>query len=92
MSIIMSEPVRISGKKRAEEKQRPSIRDAGKKHPTLKELQEKKYPFLDLDLSGMLDDLLKKGIIELPPSKRPEEAGRVNDPKYCQYHRVISPP
>jgi len=40
----------------------------------------------------MLDDLLEKGIIELPSSIRPEEAGRVNDPKYCRYHRVISHP
>ena len=68
------------------------MRDTGKKRPTLKELQEKKYPFPDLDLSGMLDDLLKKGIIELPPSKRPEESGRTNDPKYCRYHRVVSHP
>ena len=68
------------------------MRDAGKKCLTLKELQEKKYPFPDLDLSGMLDDLLEKGIIELPPSKRPEEAGKTNDPKYCRYHSRQSPP
>jgi len=40
----------------------------------------------------MLDDLLEKGIIELPPSKRPEEAGKTNDPKYCRHHRVINHP
>jgi len=40
----------------------------------------------------MLDDLLEKGVIELPPSKRPEELGRTNDPKYCRYHRVVSHP
>jgi len=68
------------------------MRDAGKKCLTLKELQEKKYPFPDLDLSGMLDDLLEKGIIELPPSKRPKEAGRTNNPKYCWYHGVVSHP
>ena len=32
---------------------------------------EKKYPFLDSNLSGMLDDLLEKGIIKLPMSKMP---------------------
>jgi len=53
----------------------------------LKELQEKKYPFPDSDLSGMLDDLLQNGVIELLESKRPEEAARVTDPKYCSYHR-----
>jgi len=40
----------------------------------------------------MLDDLLQKGIIELPPSKCIEEAGKTNDPKYCPYHRVIIHP
>jgi len=64
MSVTTSEPIRILGKQRVEEKPRPSMRDAGKKRPTLKELQEKKYPFLNLDLSGLLDDLLEKGIIK----------------------------
>jgi len=68
------------------------MRDAGKKRPTFKELQEKKYPFLDSDLSRMLDDLLEKGIIELPPSKCPEESEKTNDPKYFRYHRVVSHP
>ena len=67
MLVTTSKLIRISGKKRAEEKQRPLTRDGGKKRPTLKELQDKKYPFPDSDLSRMLDDLLEKGIIELPP-------------------------
>jgi len=92
MSVTTGGSIRILGKQRAEEKPRSSMRDAGKKRPTLKELQEKKYPFPDLDLSGMLDDLLEKGIIELPQSKRPEEARRTNDPKYYRYHRVVSHP
>ena len=58
----------------------------------LKELQEKKYPFPDLYLSGMLDDLLENGNIELPPSRRPEEGERTTDSKYYIYHRVISHP
>jgi len=37
--------------------------------PTLSELQEKKYMFLDLDLSRILDDLLKNMIIKLPKPK-----------------------
>ena len=92
MSVTTSKLFRISRKQGAEEKPRPSTRDAGKKRPTLKELQEKKYPFLNSDLLGILDDLLEKGIIELPPSKHLEEAGKTNDPKYCRYHRVISHP
>ena len=62
------------------------------KRPTLKELQEKKYPFPDSDFSDMLDDLLEKGVIELPESKRPEEVGRTVDPKYCRYDRIVSHP
>jgi len=92
MSVTMSELVRISGKQRVEEKQHLSMRDAGKKCPTLMELQEKKYPFPDSNLLGMLDELLEKGIIELPPSKHREEAGSTNGPKYCRYHWVVSHP
>ena len=40
----------------------------------------------------MLDDLPKNGIIELLTPKRPEEADRTTDPKYCRYHQVISHP
>jgi len=40
----------------------------------------------------MLDDLLEKGVIELPKPKRPGEVGRTNEPKYCQYHTIISHP
>jgi len=65
------------------------MRDAEKMLPTLKELQEKKYIFPNSDLLGMLDDLLEKRIIELSPSKHPEEVGRTNDPKYCRYHQVV---
>jgi len=42
MSVTTSEPIRISGKSRLEEKQRPPMKEAGKKRPTLKELQERK--------------------------------------------------
>ena len=36
---------------------------------TLKELEEKTYPFPDSDVAGMLEDLLEKKVIELPESK-----------------------
>jgi len=38
MSVLTSEPIRILGKQRVEERPRPSMKEAGKKHPTLKEL------------------------------------------------------
>ena len=87
MAASTRELVRISRKPKYENKKSGSAKDTGKKRPTLEELQEKKYPFPDLDLSGMLDDLLQIRVIELPESKRPEEVGKVTDPKCCQYHR-----
>ncbi|KAM1256506.1 hypothetical protein ACFX2G_031208 [Malus domestica] len=47
------------------------------------------YPFPDSDMDAMLDDLLKKKVIELPECKRPEEMNCINDPKYCKYHRIV---
>ena len=38
----------------------------------------------------MLDNLLEKGVIQLPDPKRPEDVGRTVDPKYCRYHRMAS--
>ncbi|GAV63029.1 LOW QUALITY PROTEIN: hypothetical protein CFOL_v3_06551, partial [Cephalotus follicularis] len=55
---------------------------------TLKELEEKDYPFLDYKVPNILD-LLKQKLIELPTPKSLEEAGRVNDPKYYRYHRIV---
>jgi len=40
----------------------------------------------------MLDDLLKKGVIRLPESKRPKDVGRATDSKYCRHHRMVSHP
>ncbi|KAM2542700.1 hypothetical protein TB2_022097 [Malus domestica] len=44
------------------------------------------------NMDAMLDDLLEKKVIELPECKRPEEMNRINDPKYCKYHRIVSHP
>jgi len=40
----------------------------------------------------MLDKLLEKGLIKLPDSRCPEETRKTNDPKYYNYHRIISHP
>ena len=40
----------------------------------------------------MLEQLLEKNLIELPEPKRPNEKDKVNDPKFCKYHRIISHP
>jgi len=66
MTISKTEPVRI---KPSREK-KCTLQGHDKKMPTMKELHERKYPFLDLDLPEMLDDLLEKGITQLPDLKR----------------------
>ena len=40
----------------------------------------------------MIDDLLQQNWIALPEIKRPHEVGKVDDPKYCLFHRLISHP
>ncbi|KAK4573414.1 hypothetical protein RGQ29_031397, partial [Quercus rubra] len=57
-----------------------------------RQMQEKKYPFPDSDISEMLDYLLKFKLIELLEMKRPEEADQINNPKYCKYHRLTGHP
>jgi len=63
MSTSVSQPVQITGKPKLEDKKIPWFKDVTRKCPTLKEHQKNKYPFRELDLSGMLDDLLDKGVI-----------------------------
>ena len=55
-------------------------------------MEEKTYPFQDVDVQGMLEDLLEKNVIKLPKCKRSEKMGCTNDPKYYVYHRVVSHP
>ncbi|KAL0361041.1 UNVERIFIED_CONTAM: hypothetical protein Sradi_3788600 [Sesamum radiatum] len=90
---IKTAPIKISsnsGKKLEKSEDQRVTND--RRQPTLKELQEKEYPFPDSDVPYIFDELLERKLIELPESKRPDEAGRVNDPKYCKYHRVVSHP
>jgi len=47
MPIIKAEPVCITGKPNSEEKRSMPFKDTMRRRPTLKELQEKKYPFPD---------------------------------------------
>jgi len=63
MIISRAGPVRILGGPNPEEKRSTPFKDTIKRRLTLKELQEKKYPFPDSKFSGMLDGLLEKGVI-----------------------------
>ncbi|KAK4721412.1 hypothetical protein R3W88_011645 [Solanum pinnatisectum] len=49
---------------------------------TLREMQGKKYPFLDSDVSEIFDELLELKLIDW----------KTNDPNYCKYHRFVSHP
>jgi len=92
MTISNAGLVRISGGPNPKEKRSVPLKDTIRRRPTLKELQEKRYPLPDSDLLDMLDDLLEKGVIQLPDPKRLEDVGRTIDPKYCRYHRMTSHP
>ena len=88
-----SAPIKISSKKKAKEiKTSEPSRTQDRYKSTLRELEQKTYPFPDSDMAAMLDDLLEKKVIELPECKRPEEMNRTNDPRYCKYHRIVSHP
>ncbi|GKV04930.1 hypothetical protein SLEP1_g17015 [Rubroshorea leprosula] len=92
---VTTAPVKISQQKpKPNPKQGVKIvEDQGqKKKSTLKELQQKEYPFADSEVPAIFEQLLALNLIELPAPKRPEEVGRVNDPKYCKYHQIVSHP
>ncbi|OMO98935.1 hypothetical protein COLO4_13591 [Corchorus olitorius] len=86
-----AKPLKIS-KKKAQDAKSFTNQDKAKGKFTLKERREKKYPFPDSDVASMLDELLKSKVIELPEMKRLEESGKVDDPNYCKYHRLVSHP
>ena len=83
---ITAEFVRIFTKEKKEERMKGPSQERERRRLTLKEMEEKTYPFLDSDVLGMLEDLLEKEIIKLSECKRPEKMGRTNNPIYCKYH------
>ncbi|KAM2538545.1 hypothetical protein TB2_023980 [Malus domestica] len=88
-----SAPIKISSKTKAKEIKKCELpRTQDRYKSTLRELEQKVYLFPDSDMDSMLDDLLENKVIELPECKRPEEMNRVNDLKYCKYHRIVSHP
>ncbi|KAH7846488.1 hypothetical protein Vadar_014552 [Vaccinium darrowii] len=87
------EPFKISTKPKGRQVEKfapPQMKE--RKRLTLKEMQEKVYPFPDSEVPSMFDQLLDLKLIELPEMKRPEEANKVNDPNYCKFHRLVSHP
>ncbi|KAA0033935.1 ty3-gypsy retrotransposon protein [Cucumis melo var. makuwa] len=91
-SMLVQETPLKSFSKRKETKHKRNHDGDEKRRPTLRERQKKVYPFPDSDVADMLEQLIEKQLIQLPECKRPEQAGKVDDPNYCKYHRVISHP
>jgi len=60
VTISTKEPMQISWKSMSKGKKVSYSKETTKKRPTLKEVQEKKYMFLDSNWSRMLDDLKLK--------------------------------
>ncbi|KAM0963233.1 hypothetical protein ACFX19_022658 [Malus domestica] len=87
---VNTAPVKTSTRGKAI--QTEAFRDQEMRRRTLKELEEKTYPFPDSDVVAMLDDLLDKKVISLPECRRPEEMNCTDSPRYCKFHRFISHP
>ncbi|XP_075658812.1 uncharacterized protein LOC142628645 [Castanea sativa] len=70
--------VKIStGNVKANEKRPEGGQRREMRRSSLKEWEQKVYPFLDADMPEMLEQLLKLKLIELPECKRPEEIDKV---------------
>ncbi|XP_024311258.1 uncharacterized protein LOC112269245 [Brachypodium distachyon] len=59
------------------------------RRPSLSERQKMEYSFPVGEVGDFLAGLLQLNLIELPKSKRPEEAAKSDDPNFCQYHRIL---
>ncbi|KAM1430345.1 hypothetical protein ACFX2I_046422 [Malus domestica] len=85
---VNTAPVKISTRGKAI--QTEAFRDQEMCKRTLKELEDKTYPFPDSDVVAMLKDLLDKKVIDLLECRWPEEMNRTDNPRYCKFHRFIS--
>ncbi|KAA0054170.1 ty3-gypsy retrotransposon protein [Cucumis melo var. makuwa] len=88
--VVNTTPLKFSKRKEGRAKKKDD--GSERQRLTLKERQEKVYPFPDSDIADMLEKLLEKQLIQQPKCKRPEQAEKVDDPNYCKYHWVISHP
>lgn len=80
-------------KRRAREAYRSSNRSPARERreqPYSRGKNRRGYKFADEDVKEMNEDLLKHGKIKPLTSRRPEEAGMTNHPRYGWYHQLIS--
>ncbi|KAM2035390.1 hypothetical protein EV2_039381 [Malus domestica] len=87
---VLSPNVDTTGKKPSKEAFTVSSAPVKTASAPIKISSKTKAKEIKRNMDAMLDDLLEKKVIELPECKRPEEMNRINDPKYCKYHRIVS--
>ncbi|KAK2980373.1 hypothetical protein RJ640_014546 [Escallonia rubra] len=92
--VVTATPLKTFDKHKKEKQDKKKNQPQGRERqqPKFKELEQKVYPFSDSKVRGILDFLLEHKLIDLPKMKRVEEAGQVNESRYCKYHRLISHP
>ncbi|KAM2638166.1 hypothetical protein EV1_022574 [Malus domestica] len=88
--MVNTVPIKISTQGKAI--QTEVFRDQEVRRRTLKELEEKTYPFPNSNVVAMLKDLLDKRVIDLSECKRSEKMNRTDSPRYCKFHHFISHP
>ncbi|KAA0055194.1 retrotransposon gag protein [Cucumis melo var. makuwa] len=74
---------------------KPSITSRGTKDFPIPEERKDKKEMKGAEKmvkSTVKESMVEKQLIQLPECKRPEQAGKVDDPNFCKYHRVISHP
>ena len=52
----------------------------------------KHYSFKDEHVISLFKLLHKSNKLKLPKAKRPEEVGKIDDPNYCLYHKILGHP
>ena len=85
-------PAKFNTKEGTKKNVRTNFQARSNQQSILREIQEKEHPFLDSDVYDIFDELLELKLIELLEIKRPDEAGKADDPNYCKYHRLVSHP
>src|SRR5438270_740594 len=68
---------------------------ASSSHPTgggFIDRSQVKYSFKDDKVEALLKMLNKGSQLKLPEPKNPENVGKIDDPRYCLYHRGLGHP
>ena len=50
------------------------------------------YSFKDEHVISLFKLLYKRNKLKPPEARRPEDVGKVDDPNYCLYHRIVGHP